>query len=279
MERFTGVGFEGVLYPAAEKQKAMIVVTGSDGGIKAAKQIAKAFACCGVPALALAYWGTGHTSKTLSLIPVEIIKAAIALLKENGYSKIGIYGFSKGAELALTAASLLSQIELVVAVSPACCVFEGIAKPNYSGTSSFTWQGKPLPYASFKGIDVSVINNLRKNREFGFSQQYLRVLAEKKNEENTIKVENISGAILLISAEQDAQWPAADMGRMITERLKEKKPSHPVRHEIFYPASHLLCPVKTPARFVYRIERTHTKECQIAREKAWELTLEQVEKL
>lgn len=279
MKELLDFGFQGVFYPAAEKEKAMIVVTGSDGGTKWARQIAAAFAHHGLSSLAVAYWGTKHTSSTLSLISIETIQSAITWLMDKGYASVGIYGVSKGAEFALTAASLLPQIKLVVAVSPSCCIFEGIAKPHYSGASSWTWKGQPLHYASFDGIQVNAFKNLLKNHEFGFGEQYHQVLTLKKNEKNTIKVENIKGAILLISAKEDAQWPSAFMGNLIIDRLKEKAYPHPFCHEIFDPASHILCPVKTPLRLVYRVERQNPKECQKAREKAWRLTLDWTAKL
>lgn len=279
MEAILGAGLHGMFYPADTTQKAMIVVTGSDGGIKRPRQIASIFARRGIPSLAVAYWGAKGTSATLSLIPLEAIQQAVDWLKEKGYSRVGIYGVSKGAELALTAASLIPEIGLVIAVSPSCCIFEGIAKPRYSGASSWTWRGRPLPYASFAGIRMNIVRNIFINREFGFSQQYLEVLAKNKAEENTIKAENINGAILLLSAAQDAQWPSERMGAMIMERLQSKGFPFPFHHAIFSPASHILCPVNTAARFAYRIERKHPAACNESREEALEFTLDWIDKL
>lgn len=258
----------------SEKQIAIIVVSGSDGGITWAGKIAKLFASNGIPSLALAYWKTKNTSKILSLIEIEIINSAVIWLKQSGYSKVGIYGVSKGAELALVSASLISQLEFVIAVSPACCVFEGIEKRSYSGTSSWTWQGKPMPFISFDGIRINSIKNALKNGEYGFNQQYLEVLANKKDESNTIKAENINGPILLLSAKEDAQWPAEKMGCMIYNRLKEKQFAFPFRHEAYAPASHILCPVSPLSRFAYRQERRFPKECARSRKEVFELSLE-----
>ncbi|MDR2898962.1 MAG: hypothetical protein LBU94_01460, partial [Clostridiales bacterium] len=164
--------FQGLFFPSENKDRAIITVSGSDGGIGWAKQIAGAFSANGIASLALSYWRTKNTPKTLSLIAIETIQYAVSWMKENGYAKIGIYGVSKGAELALTAGSLISQIKFVIAASPSCCVFEGIAKPSYSGASSWTWQGKPLPYASFDNVPTNAIAKLLKNREYGFLQEY-----------------------------------------------------------------------------------------------------------
>jgi dienelactone hydrolase len=279
MQTILNKDFQGAFYPSKTNEKAMIVVSGSDGGIKWANEIASVYSAHGISSLAIAYWKTKHTPKTLELIPIEIIQSAVLWLKKNGYSKVGIYGVSKGAELALTSGSLISQIEFVIAVSPSCCVFEGIAKPAYSNTSSWTWGGQPLPYASLHNISVSMIKNILKNHEFGFVKQYIDVLATNKNEENTIKVENINGPILLLSAKEDAQWPSIEMGKMICDRLNNKEFAFPFHHEIFYPASHILCPVKTKMGLVYRMERQHKKECEMSRKQALKMSLDWLERL
>ena len=106
-------GFQGILLKAqSDSNKAMIMLGGSEGGISAAYGVAKAFAEEGVHSLAVAYWGTEQTASALELIPIEIIQTAIHYLKQKGYEKVGIYGVSKGAEMALTAASLIPKLIL-----------------------------------------------------------------------------------------------------------------------------------------------------------------------
>lgn len=265
--------YHGVLYPATIKSRVMIVITGSDGGSKWANEIAATYAANGMPCFALSYWKKAGLPNNLSLIPIELIQSAAAWLNAQGYEQIGIYGVSKGAEFALTAASLLPQIEFVIAVSPPCCVFEGIAKSKYSKTSSWTWNGTPLEYASFRCVKVNILKNIFLNHEFGFSQQYSQVLSMEKNEQNAIKVENIDGPILLMSAENDAQWPSKKMSLMIAERLEEKRFPFLFHHEIFHPASHILCPVKTMLRFAYSVERKKPSDCNAARKQALQYSL------
>lgn len=240
--------FHGALFQSENSGTAMIVVTDSDGGIKWAKEISKVFCDNGISCLAVAYWKEKNLPKSLSLIPIEIIAEAADYLKNRGYAKIGVYGFSKGAEFALLAASHFPQISFVIAVSPACCVFEG--------------------------IKTSIIKNLIKYREFGFARQYRAVLSQNKNEDNTIKVENINAPILLISAENDAQWCSKLMVELVAKRLQENNFAFNYHHEIYRTASHILCPVKTKLRYAYKVERKHGKECSVARKKALRLTLE-----
>jgi hypothetical protein len=109
--------------------------------------------------------------------------------------------------------------------------------------------------------------------EFGFRQTYLDILAAHGNDENAIKVENINGPVLLLSAKGDAQWPSELMGEMIYKRLEEKQFPFPYRHQIYDPASHLLVPVNTALKFMYRQERRHPKACNQARAEALELSI------
>lgn len=239
-------GFQGIFVKEeGDMEKALIVIGGSEGGINAAYGVAKAFAEEGIASLGVAYWGTEQTAKCLTQIPIEIIERAIYFLKEKGYKKVGIYGVSKGAELALVSASLLPELKFVIAVSPSCCVFEGIKNRACSGESSWTWRGKSLKYVGFDGISVNMKKNMLKNKEMGLREEYTKAIELHKTEENIIKAEEIQGPVLLLSAKADAQWPAEIMADMIMERLKEKNFAYPNHHETFYPASHMLCPVRS----------------------------------
>jgi len=112
----------------------------------------------------------------------------------------------------------------------------------------------------------------------GFRTAYEQVLAQRKNEENTIKVENIRGPVLLLAADNDAQWPSAEMARAVCGRLKDKNFSYQFRVQTYYPAGHILCPVHSAGtrkllRMLYIVERTFPAECEKARADALELTL------
>ena len=86
-------GFEGVLYQAnGRKDKVVIVMSGSNGGIKITKQVAESYNKNGIPALALALFRTKQTPKELVSIPVEYVEKSIKYLKQQGYQKIGIDG-------------------------------------------------------------------------------------------------------------------------------------------------------------------------------------------
>ena len=85
-------------------QPAVIVLSGSDGRIEKAQNIAQLLASHGFTALAFAYFGLNDLTPYLERIPLEIVKEAINYLKASPYadsSRLGLYGRSKGAEFAL----------------------------------------------------------------------------------------------------------------------------------------------------------------------------------
>ena len=77
-------------------------------------------------------------------------------LHDMGYEKVGLWGISKGAELALAAGSLLpGLVNAVVAVAPMNTVCQGFSmNKGISLMPGSTWMfhGEEIPYTSF-GLD------------------------------------------------------------------------------------------------------------------------------
>ena len=64
--------WDGILFPVqGRKDKVIIVVSGSDGGLEHARKNAKFLCDNEIPALAFSLFKTKHSPKTLSLIPLE----------------------------------------------------------------------------------------------------------------------------------------------------------------------------------------------------------------
>lgn len=61
----------------------------------------------GLTALALAYVMEEGLPKEFLRVPIDFLEAAAKRLHDMGYEKVGLWGISKGAELALTVGSLL----------------------------------------------------------------------------------------------------------------------------------------------------------------------------
>ena len=125
-------GFFGELYLPVEDRfpgKALIAFSGSDGGLALTRALAGVFQARGLSTLALAYVGEEGLPQGFSGIPIEYVEAAAKRLHAMGYEKVGLWGISKGAELALTAGSLLpGLVNAVVAVAPMNTVCQAFVK-------------------------------------------------------------------------------------------------------------------------------------------------------
>ncbi len=167
--------------------------------------------------------------------PLERIEAAIAWLKENGNSKIGIAGASTTGTLALTAASMFSDITLTIAMTPSDFVWQGFMQGNrdgckewpIDGESLFSYRGTPLPYMPFcyKHPDYwhCIANETKRTGDMINSRKLFddSEKAQPIRPEEYIPVENIHGKLLLIGAEDDVLWDTAKYIRRIEKRLSE----------------------------------------------------------
>ena len=193
-------GFEGILFPGnGSKDKVIIVMSGSNGGMSMAKHEAEFYHKNGIPAMSLTLFKTKQTSPNLVSVPVEYVENAIKYLKEQGYRKIGIDGASKGSEMALVAGSLLSDISCVIARVPSYYVSEGLAgkgkRKGPSGTSCWSYKGKDLPYAAYKTRIINMAEIIKKEKEIRIRD----INSDKDVTPDTIiPIENIKGPVLFL---------------------------------------------------------------------------------
>ncbi|MDR0928602.1 MAG: hypothetical protein LBM74_02685 [Oscillospiraceae bacterium] len=267
------------LYPADNKEKIVLIMSGSDGGMNWARQIAKRFAGRGMASCAMAYWKYKALPKELSSIPIEAVESAIKHLKALGYQKVALYGVSKGAELALLSASLFSDVGAVVAVSPPCAAYEGLSMRGYTGHSAWTYQRAEVPFIPTGVGKFNTIAMYVKDGGYAFLKNFTTAFAHGFSEENRIKVENACCPILLLSAEDDSIWPATKMSNIMMEKLDAVGYQHPYRHLSFAKASHVLCPVKSIVRKIFPQERKYPKECEQSRQAAFAAAVDWIERI
>lgn len=258
-------GFEGILYPGnGRKDKVLIVMSGSNGGMKLTRQAAEFYQKNGFPALALALFKTKQTPKDLSRVPVEYVENAIAWLKKQGYERIGIDGMSKGSEMALVAASMFPELYCVIARVPSHFVSEGLSgsgkNKGPSGTSCWSFRGKELPYAPYLSRSFNLLSVLLKEKE-------LHIIAFNRDKdvtpETVIPIERIKAPILLLSSKHDEVWPSFESAELMEKKLMEFGFPYPHKHIVFEYMSHAML---TELPWVYKIafksERQHPKECE-----------------
>lgn len=274
-------GFIGqVYYPENSSNTAVIVLTGSDGEFDNAKFIAKLFAQRGFVALALPYFNYMGLNDTLELIPLEYVERAAQWLKDDmRMEKIALYGVSKGAEYALSVTARYSLFDSVVAVVPHYCVTEGLNKELLgAGVSSWTYQGRSLPYLSMSR-DMEAFHAVSA-KEQQMSIKVFYELAEQSGVPNeaVIPVENSTARILLLSSAQDNVWPSTHSAKMIIERLHNNHYLYACKHIDFAVASHVLNPIPPEVEpllaQVNYAERKFPQECYSARMEAFDLAVE-----
>ena len=228
----TAEGLVGELYtPATPGQHpAVLVLGGSEGGWLSSSPEAALLASHGYTALALAYF-QGFQSfdprlaslpQMLMNIPLEYFaKAADWLRQQPGVDPkhVGIIGWSKGAEAALiTAATFPKDFQAVIAFMPSSVVWSGI--PNGPGliSSSWTLDGRPLPWVN-PVINPAMFSNGKPLVFLGPYRDGLKDAAAVKKA--VIPVERIAGPVLLVSATDDQIWPSSLMAKQIMQRLTE----------------------------------------------------------
>ncbi|HYG37715.1 MAG TPA: acyl-CoA thioester hydrolase/BAAT C-terminal domain-containing protein [Cytophagales bacterium] len=188
---------------ASQNQPLVVAFGGSEGGNVYAseelKEIRNKFLQKGYGFLAIGYFGGPNASEVFDRISLNAIHAAIIKASQNpkiNKEKIALIGGSRGGELVLNFGKQVSVGE----------------------TSAWSYDNQPLPYlpSTLKSVYYSIKDD--------WVNAFKEMLTDSKAvEKAAIKVENINGSILLISAKNDEVWPSFYMSNMIMERLREKK--------------------------------------------------------
>ena len=261
-------GFEGELFIGdGRKDLVMIVMSGSNGGMKLTRTEALFYHENGIPSLALALFKTKQTSEYLDRVPVEYVENAIHWLRDQGYKKIGIDGTSKGSEMALLAASMFPDISCVIARVPSYFVSEGLSgkgkSKGPSGTSCWSYKGKEIPYAPYNQRTFDILKMFVEEKEL----HIIRFNRDKNvTPETIIPVENIKAPILLLSSKNDEVWPSYESSKYIEDRLKKHQFEYKVKHIAYDHMSHaMITKVSQGIKLVFKSERRHPKECDAER--------------
>ena len=226
-------GVESILFVGKGKNQPLIVgFGGSEGGNAWAserwKPVRDKFINDGYAFLAIGYFGSKGTPEQLDRISIDAIHEAILKASKNSHvnsGKIAIIGASKGAELALLMASHFNDINCVVAMVPGHCSFPALTMS--ASTSSWSYQGKEIPFvpAPWAAVPSMIKRDLR--------QAFTIMLQDTAAVEKAlIKVENINGPVLLLSAKADEMWPSTEMGNEIMNRLETHRFKHVHEHII-----------------------------------------------
>ena len=202
----------------------IITLTGSGGGFSESR--AKLLASNGFATFALGYFGAEGLPPNLQEIPLEYFGKTFNWLKSQSFidsSRIGIYGCSRGAELALILGSIFpNSIQSIVAVVPSSVIYPALGETN---THAWLYHGKPIAPFAPGPTWKSLIGSKGKDPTdpINTTEIALKSMQDLSNyDDATILVEKIRCPILLISGGDDQMWPSAIYAEQIRERLKEK---------------------------------------------------------
>jgi uncharacterized protein len=222
---------ESILYLGKGKNQPLIVgLGGSEGGNAWTsdnwKKTRDQFIEKGYAFLAIGYFGAKGTPDTLQKIAIEDVHNAIKVATKNrkiNKKKIAIIGGSRGADLALLVGSYYKDIKCIVGIVASNVTFPG--NTNHFTTSTWTFQNKQLPFVP---VNEEAVPFLMKRDLRG---AFVAMLKDSIAESNAfIKVENIGGPILLVSATKDEICPSTPMAEKMIERLKSKKFKYNFEH-------------------------------------------------
>jgi dienelactone hydrolase len=214
----------------------ILVLGGSEGGIRSAEANAALLASRGYAALAIAYFGMEGLPQRLVGVPLDYLKKAIDRMGARetiDRRRLAVFGGSKGGELALLLASRFPELKTVVAYVPSHVAWQGIGGAG----SSWTYQGQPVPFVPYKGMPSS----RGANQPMSLMPLYLASLDDKEAVARaTIPIEKINGPVLLISGKDDQLWPSSIMADMVVARLKEQRHPYKFEHLAYESAGHAI---------------------------------------
>ena len=281
-------GFYGVYWQCKkESDCAMIAMIGDDSEDYLARTSVKWLHKLGLNVITMspAKKDYGHHN-----YPLERIEKAISWLKASGNKKIGIVGASTTGTLALTAASYFKDITLTIGLTPSDFIWQGFMQGKkdgcrewpIEGVSLFSYRGEPLPYMPFcyKHPEYwHVIEQETKRTGDMINSKKLfddSEIAHPITEDETIKIENIQGTLLLIGAKDDVLWDTAKYIRRMKMRLQERPHKCKVEAIVYEHGTHFVFPesmlkMMLPVgsglfvKIAFQSAKKHPKECQETR--------------
>ncbi len=238
-------GLVGTLYiPAGTGlHPGLLVLSGSDGFIR--DRGAALLASRGYAAFALVYFGREGVPSQLANVPLEYFEKGIQWLQQQPQiisDKIGVFGTSRGGELALLLGATFPQIKAVIASAPSGIV-HGAVSTN-AKLAGWTYQGEPIPFSvgipNFSDV-MNYLLSLITHKPISIRDTFLRELTnEQRVKSATIPAEKTQGPILLISGEDDKLWPSTIYADRVVERLAQHNFPYPYTHLKYERAGHFV---------------------------------------
>lgn len=241
-----GSGLTATLYrnKRAGCHPGVVVLGGSEGGVP--EEQGAVLASHDLTTLAVAYYGAPGLSRSLTNVPIEIVRRGMELLSEDPSvcpGEIALFGGSKGAELALLAASTFGDVRGVVALKPSSVVFSGLFGDSTSPQSSWSYGGKPLGFANGAvpdSVSAAVAKQGAAHDRISYAADYLAQVQNNTNSAAIIPVESIAAPLLLAAGGADRLWPSQYMAQQIERRRGMMAQRYADQLLLFPDAGHLI---------------------------------------
>lgn len=243
----------GVFYykPGLGKLPVVVALGGSEGGTDVGDWVGPRLASRGFAVLGINYFSPPESpvpgvSTALVEIPVELIERAqgwLATRLEVDTSRIGMLGYSKGAELALLSASIYPWIRAVVAYAPPDYVWQGIRRGPGPAASSWTHSGRALPFLPTAGVREEISRGRQSGGQIHLARVARNNLAAASTEAlraAAIPIERSAAPILLIGGGDDELWDSGASVERLETRLARARYSHPHQALVYPAAGHVL---------------------------------------
>jgi dienelactone hydrolase len=215
--------------PGDDPLPAIVLLGGSEGNDGAARGDAPLWADRGYVAVGLPYyspaWGDQPQRipglpRGFANIPLDTLIGVRDALRTRGdvdADRIGLYGVSKGAEFVLAAASRIDGFAAVAAVAPSDVIWEGWGAGSTGGqTPSFSWQGEPLDFVPYVGIERA-LGGVPEDERVAMRVPHAegRAAHPERVEAARIRVEDIDEPVFVLGGGRDAVWDSGDMAARI----------------------------------------------------------------
>lgn len=220
-----------------KNKTAIILIGGGQWGYYWAQEFAKKE----MVGMSIPYIGKEGLPNLPEEIELEYFEKAINWLRkqpEVDRTKIVLMGASRNAELALIIASTFPEIVGgVIAYAPSSVSWSNTVLPYNSNElkASWTYKGMDIPYVPMKKLSV---NSLGKVEMLAYWKNGL--LKTDLVNKAFIKVERITGPILLFSGIDDKVWPSSQMADMIEVRLENNSFEYSFQNIKYENAGHFI---------------------------------------
>lgn len=210
------------LVPREIKHKGTIIVYGGSDGTPNYAQ-AVDFAKNGYEVMSLFMFGQKNQPKTLARVPLEQFEQTLRYVEAHARSAspLTVMGVSKGAEYALNLTSKYPQINNAILAAPSAYNFNGLDFENYG--SSWTWQGKELPYIDIQKTSLGhfigdMIIPMIVKAPVTYKNAYQAAVDMDENNESKKIPLNTKANLLIIAGSDDQMWNSAGMGKSIKDQ-------------------------------------------------------------